>query len=68
MSKKGFHVGEADNLEENLELVSEVMEAREELDDAVGEEVGELLEVNKGDYFVSAIYSATYLGFENSEN
>lgn len=50
LSKKGISISEADNMEQEQELMMEVMEAREELENAEGEEVKELLERNKGKY------------------
>ncbi|KIM25077.1 hypothetical protein M408DRAFT_331386 [Serendipita vermifera MAFF 305830] len=47
LSQHGVDILEADNMDEEQDLMLQVMEAREELEEAEGEEVKELLEVNR---------------------
>jgi hypothetical protein len=50
LSQQGVDILEADNMDEEQDLMLQVMEAREELEDAEGDEVQELLEVNRRAY------------------
>jgi hypothetical protein len=51
---QGIDISEADNMDQEQELMMEVMEAREELENAEGIEVRELLAINKGRYCSSS--------------
>jgi hypothetical protein len=50
LSQQGVDILEADNMDEEQDLMLQVMEAREELEDAEGDEVKELFEVNRRAY------------------
>jgi len=50
LSQQGVDILEADNMDEEQDLMLQVMEAREELEDAEGDEVKELLEINRRAY------------------
>ena len=50
LSMQGIEISEADNMDQEQELMMEVIEAREELENAEGDEVKELLAINKGEY------------------
>jgi len=50
LSQQGVDILEVDNMEEEQDLMMQVMEAREELEEAEGDEVKELLEANRREY------------------
>jgi hypothetical protein len=50
LSQQGVDILEVDNMDEEQDLMLQVMEAREELENAEGDEVSELLEINRRAY------------------
>ena len=61
LSQQGVDILEADNMEEEQDLMLQVMEAREELEEAEGDEVKELLEANRRAY----LFYLEYFSFLN---
>jgi hypothetical protein len=58
---QGIEINEADNMDQEQELMTEVMEAREELENAEGDEVKELLAINKSRFCSSSSNWAAFL-------